>query len=236
MQHLFNAKLPELKPDEEERFYQHPTLPVKVNQIGVVYLLEKVKYNYNYKSSGYRFFYENGKSTSNMKIQKIIMESYTNTMHSYYRFIPLNGNLLDWSYDNMVYHSDELPKAQIRTKEFIEKSVQYMLEKDKKLAVKGIDNVLYWNMVRVIDEVRKPYEKKIGKIVRFSKDGEPTKSKPKERKKRAKKYRTKAELNEITLKVRKLIDEDGKRFCDVAKVYREPAVMIQFYYSRKLQK
>lgn len=140
---IFDALAPMLEDHEEELFYQHPTLDIKCNQLGVVYYNED-RYFYLHNKQGGSFLEKDTRKNLGSKV-RVVWECYHGKFHSGAgspHFFFANGNILDYRPENVFLSNDLLPKekaqmARAKAK-FILSSVQRLMELEIKYEKRGI--------------------------------------------------------------------------------------------------
>ena len=140
--HYFEALSPQLEEDEEEIFFHHPTEDLYCNQLGIIFYNEE-KYYMVHTSAGTTLRYtdrESGHQTKRAVGAKarIVWECYNSsgkTMthpHFYHR----NGNVMDFSYGNVVTAEDLTSKERMmvagKRRRFIQESIRYLIQLEKK--------------------------------------------------------------------------------------------------------
>jgi hypothetical protein len=144
--HFFEAKFPSLEDHEEEIFYQHPTLDIKCNQLGVIYCDESVYGVYD--KVGTSMVRVTKTSISVGTKCKVIWECYTGKTVSSPHFFFANGNRLDTTKENLILSGPLSAKERepyLRTKNrFIKASVEHLIKIEERMERVGVDkNDLY---------------------------------------------------------------------------------------------
>lgn len=145
--HWFECKYPELQPDEEEIFFQHPVEEICCNQLGALYYDEVRYISYDMRTGTIvrEHGSYNGVGTRVVGTkQKIIWECFRNEiLRSGCHFLYVNGNPLDVSINNLiaVYDIDKKEKQELlKVKQrFIENSVHHLVKLEEKYKKRGID-------------------------------------------------------------------------------------------------
>lgn len=160
--HWFEALRPTLEPKEKEIFYQHPTLPLKVNQIGVVYFedddavfegLRGILYRIKMKREGHIDWSYVSIGTR----ARACYESYHNVICTGRHFMFIDGNPLNCTKENIIpiqappktkdpegflLHANTMKT----TKRFVKASVDWMIEKERWVINKGGNTSHYWEL------------------------------------------------------------------------------------------
>ena len=147
--HIFEAKFPSLEDDEEEVFYQHPTLDIKCNQLGVLYCDE----------SKFGIYDKRGTSTIRNQITRtscgskcrIIWECYTGESVFTPHFFYVNGNPMDLRKENLVMSGplsgkEREPYLTIK-KRFIRASVEHLIKIENRMEAVGVDKDQLYEML-----------------------------------------------------------------------------------------
>jgi hypothetical protein len=158
----FEMLFPILEPDEEEIIFRHPEHPMRVNQIGFISAEDGYSITLNHGNSTLAMHKEGASKGFTIGNRgKLIYECYHGKIPNGNAILNLNGNIYDFSIDNLFLRSDK-DKYQIYTEnrnKLINNSVVYMREKDKWLISKGYDVQKYWEFVDVPDAVFTPYKR-----------------------------------------------------------------------------
>jgi hypothetical protein len=146
--HWFQAKYPTLEDAEEEVFYQHPVLAIKVNQLGVIYCDDTFG------------IYEKGNSSAVTDLAgrksygtkcKIIFECYAGEVVYSPHFFFANANPLDLRRENLVLLKPLSAKQRepyIRIKrQFAQASVEHLLGLEARMQAVGIDRKQLYEML-----------------------------------------------------------------------------------------
>jgi hypothetical protein len=160
--HWFEALRPELEPKEKEVFYHHPTLPLKVNQIGVIYFEDEDAIFEGLRGQAYRIRMKKGGSktwsyVSTGSKARVCYECYHNAIYSGKHFMFKDGNPLNYSKENLVPTLAPIKSkdpegfalystAAKATKRFVKTSVDWMLDKEEWVIKKGGDVKHYWEL------------------------------------------------------------------------------------------
>lgn len=160
--HWFEALRPTLEPKEKEIFYQHPTLPIKINQIGIVYFEDEDSVFEGMRGVAYRIRMKrkNDINWSYVSIgtrARACYESYYNVVCPGRQFLFIDGNPLNCTMENLVptlapskVKDPEgyalYSKANKATKRFVNASVEWMMEKEEWVIKKGGSVVHYWEL------------------------------------------------------------------------------------------
>ena len=155
---LFDAKSPMLEEDEKEVFYQHPVYDIKCNQLGALYLNDD-KYYLVQSALGTYVRIKEANADSNFRDnigmkQKMVWECYNNIhLTSGKQFYHVNGNILDFSYDNLIptgYLEEKLMAPIIsRKKKFVKSSVERLLELEVKYEKRGIEKEQLYELLQL---------------------------------------------------------------------------------------
>ena len=151
--HLFEARCPELEPDEEEIFFRHPTIPCSVNQLGITYFDDRVETSWSKAEGKWNLkFYEDGKKRERVVIGvKLVYEAYHQIdLGKGYRVIQKNGNPLDKTIENLeaLGSGIKIPRWS-QAGEFKYATVDYMISKTPSLKKRDINLKDYWSLAGV---------------------------------------------------------------------------------------
>ena len=238
-EHFFKAAYPVLEDHEAEIFYDHPYFDLKCNQLGMVYPRAGIKYfSYSIMGDKYIITTEDKVRTTTM-VNNLLYQCYTGDVNKATRKIyPLDGNILNKTVDNIVYPSFLKNIALENYNTFIGNTIQYMLNRDKKLKEKGISPQLYWGIQKLIPDIKNPYVKASGTVLRYdgsgalkTDEGERIGELKKEKEKRN--FLSKEELDERTLYTLKARAE-GQTEAQIARTLGVDVTNVQFYKRRKL--
>lgn len=220
--HLFEDCLPKLEEGEEEIFYQHPEYDIKCNQIGILYPGESLTYfSYSVLSDKCNLNDLKSYKTSCPRL-KLIAQCFAGDQKISHRTVPLDGNPYNTTAPNLIYPKVLDKTAKSNYQRFKERTVAYMMQKDKKLLAKGLSPIMYWGLQKVLHPFRNEYSKATGYNLNLDNYGipkmsneEPPAPKPKKEKKK-RNYRTKEELAELRDEVQSLVS-DGMPKVDIGK-------------------
>jgi hypothetical protein len=159
--HWFETRLVELEPNEKEIFYRHPTLPLKINQIGIVYFDDEEQVFESAKGQIYRlkFLGKNGKAKY-LGIgtrAKVCYEAYHQLDCQGKHFLHVDGNPANCTKENLIPAHPPLrtkdpegyeiyQKAIKARKKFVDRSVQYMIQREEWVLRKGGEINHYWQL------------------------------------------------------------------------------------------
>ena len=149
--HWFEAKFPTLEDHEEEVFYQHPTLDIKCNQLGVIYCDESIYGVYD--KVGTSMVRVTKTSISVGTKCKVIWECYTGKTVSSPHFFFANGNRLDTTKENLILSGPLSAKERepyLRTKNrFIKASVEHLLKIEERMERVGVDKDQVYEILQI---------------------------------------------------------------------------------------
>jgi len=233
--HLFQIKYPMLGPDEEEIFYHHPNHDVKCNQIGMVYPGPTQKY-FSYSVSADKYSLNDGKLKTSIPRLTLITQCFTGEIRYGHRSLPLDGNPYNTSYLNLAYPLSLKQHAKENYKNFIKRTVDYMIAKNKKLKERGINPVMYWGFQKLHPAVKSLYASKTGTKLVFDSHGIPKvegiEVPVKKNAELKKSYKTKEEIAQIRKDVKRLYAEDVT-IVELAKKYDTVPSNISYYLRSK---
>lgn len=140
--HYFEALSPQLEEHEEEIQFPHPTEDLYCNQLGIIFYNEE-KYYMVHASSGITLRHTDAQSGHQTKRAvgakaRIVWECYNSTgkTMTHPHFYHKNGNVLDFSYGNIVTAEDLTSKERMivanKRRKFIHESVRYLIQLEKK--------------------------------------------------------------------------------------------------------
>lgn len=144
----FDALSPILSPEEDEVIFQHPTYDIRCNQLGALYINEEKYYAvYSIHGTYIRSREDSGdlKFRDNLGMkQKIVWECYNNThLTSGKQFYHINGNVLDFSYNNLIPtgsgDSKTMTSILSKRRRFIKASVDRLKELELKYEERGVE-------------------------------------------------------------------------------------------------
>jgi len=171
--HLFEDCLPRLEDSEPEIFYKHPVYDLKCNQIGIIYKEEALK-NFSYSIISDKYSLSDLK---NYKIAvprlKLLAQCFYGSMDIKPRIVPLDGNPINTTPENLVYPKELNRKAKANYNEFKQQTLMYMLERDKDLQKTGIDPQHYWALLKLINPFRDFYSAATGYDLTLDESGAP---------------------------------------------------------------
>lgn len=160
--HWFEALRPKLEPKEKEIFYQHPTLPLKVNQIGVIYFEDEDAIFEGLRGQAYRIrMKKNGSKhwsyVSTGSKARVCYECYHGKIYSGKHFMFVDGNPLNYTKENLIPTLAPIKSkdpegyalysiAAKATKRFARASVDWMLDKEEWVIKKGGSVIHYWEL------------------------------------------------------------------------------------------
>jgi hypothetical protein len=156
--HWFETMLPELEPGEAEVFYHHPTLPLKVNHIGIIYFDNEEVILDGIRGQVYRIRKEDKKGYLSIGTRaRVCYESYHGVPCPGKHFLHIDGNPANCGIENIIPTNppsrtldpigyalyQEADKAR---KKFVARSLQYMKDKDEWVKSRGGDPEHYWQL------------------------------------------------------------------------------------------
>lgn len=161
---LFDAKIPVLEADEEEVFFPHPKWEgIKCNQLGVVYFDEE-----RYSSIGLfpNITYRTLKSPHIVLGTKevVVYECYYGGDFKRRQFYHVNGNLYDFTPDNLIptndYKHPRHEEAKENKKAFIKRTMEHLVRLEQRFSKEGIEKEDVYNLLMLplwIRNARKIY-------------------------------------------------------------------------------
>ena len=156
--HWFEILLPELEPGEKEVFYRHPTLPLRINHIGVIYFDDEENILDGIKGQVYRIRKQDKKGYLSIGTRaRVCYESYHGVLYPGKHFLHVDGNTANCTIENLIPavppsrtldpigHAlyQEADKAR---KRFVARSLQYIKDKDEWVKSRGGDPAHYWEL------------------------------------------------------------------------------------------
>lgn len=159
--HWFETRLTELEPDEEEIFFRHPTLPLKINQIGIIYFDDEEQASDGIAGKIYRIKIKNEKGkTSYVSLGsrgRVCYEAYHQMDCAGRQFMHVDGNPMNCTKENLIPMNPpqktkdpeayEIYQRAVKAKKkFIDRSVQYMIQKEEWVLEKGGEPNHYWQL------------------------------------------------------------------------------------------
>ena len=149
--HLFEAKFPMLEDHEEEVFYQHPTLDIKCNQLGVIYCDESLFGIYE-KADTSMVRNQATKRSHGTKL-RVIWECYTGKLVFSPHFFFANGNPLDLRKENLVMSGplsgkERDPYLTTKTR-FIRASVEHLMKLEARMERVGVDKEQVYEILQI---------------------------------------------------------------------------------------
>ena len=140
--HLFEALSPTLEEGEEELRFQHPVEGIFCNQLGILFYDESRYYMVHHGgTTTVRYIdAESGHQTKKALGTKarVVWECYhgREMTQSYAHFYHRNGNIMDFSYGNIVTAEELSPKERIlvasKRRKFIQGSIKYLIQLEKR--------------------------------------------------------------------------------------------------------
>jgi hypothetical protein len=236
--HLFEDCLPKLEEGEEEIFYPHPIYDLSCNQIGLIYPGETLTY-YSYSTLADKCNVNDLKNykTSAPRL-KIIAQCFAGHTDIPFRTVPLDGNPYNTTASNLLYPKSFNKVANENYHNFKQRTIQYMLERDKKLEAKGIPPIMYWGLQKLVHPFRNEYTNVTGYNLSLDDNGIPKmfgKDKPTEKIKvikKKRKYRTKEEISKLRVMVRDMVNS-GIAKKEAAKKLGLSISELNYYYVSK---
>lgn len=159
--HWFETMLAELEPREKEIFFRHPTLPLKINQIGIIYFDDEEQACDGIAGKIYRIKIKNEKGKTNyMSLGsrgKVCYEAYHQINCPGKQFLHVDGNPMNCTKENIIPvnpplktkepEAYEIYQMAIKArKKFIDRSVQYMIQREEWVLRKGGAINHYWQL------------------------------------------------------------------------------------------
>jgi len=144
--HYFSYTPALIPENEQEVFYRHPTFPVEVNQLGVLFPDDGYSINTWKGDEKIRVHcLATNSALVNTSKSRIILECYLGQKLSPTRsaYIFLDGNELNFCYTNLYMRDrlseDQLEQAIQNKLLFRENSIRYLKNLEKKITTKGLD-------------------------------------------------------------------------------------------------